>query len=124
MANGSRKSWVKWITILLLLAAAGGGGFWYLNKARGSVPQYQTAPVNKGDLTQAVTATGQLNPVVNIQVGSQISGTIKKILVDYNSEVKSNQVIAQIDPSTYQVAVQRAQAQLANAKANLALAKV
>ena len=71
-----------------------------------------------------MTATGQLNPVVNVQVGSQISGRIQKLFVDYNSVVKSNQIIAEIDPSTYKVNVQRAQAQVAQSKANLALAEV
>lgn len=85
---------------------------------------YQTAPVSRGDLTQVVTATGQLDPVVNVQVGSQISGIVKKLYADFNSVVKSNQVIAEIDPSTYQVNVAKAEAELANAKANLALAQV
>ena len=71
-----------------------------------------------------VTATGQLDPVVNVQVGSQISGRIEKLYVDFNSVVKSNQVIADIEPSTYKVAVLRAEADAANAKANLALSQV
>jgi HlyD family secretion protein len=125
MANSTRPSgWIKWLVILLLLGAGGWAGYRYFTKAGSSEPQYQTAPVKKGDITQVVTANGQLNPVVNIQVGSQISGRIMTMLVDYNSEVKSNQVIAQIDPSTYQVAVQRAEAQLASAKANQTLARV
>src|SRR5258708_10991916 len=80
--------------------------------------------VSHGDLTQAVSATGQVNAVVNVQVGSQISGRINKLYVDYNSEVKSNQVIAEIDPSSYQSAVLRSEAEVANAKANVALAEV
>ena len=75
----------------------------------------------RGDLTQVVTATGTLNPVVNVTVGSQVSGIISKLNVDYNSVVKSNEVIAEIDPSTYQAAVEQATADLANAKANLEL---
>ena len=81
-------------------------------------------PWCEGDLTQVVTATGQLDPVVNVQVGSQISGRIEKLYVDFNSVVKSNQVIADIEPSTYKVAVLRAEADAANAKANLALSQV
>jgi HlyD family secretion protein len=65
-----------------------------------------------------------LNPVVNVQVGSQISGRIKATYADFNSIVKSNEVIAEIDPATYQVAVLKAEAQLSNAVANLALADV
>jgi len=86
-----------------------------------SAPQYQTTPVVRGDLTQVVTATGTLNPVVNVTVGSQVSGRISKLNVDYNSLVTSNEVIAEIDPSTYQAAVEQATADLANAKANLEL---
>ncbi len=124
MANKSKSGWKTRIVIFLVVGGVVAVGLWYFGNGRASVPQYQTAAVARGDVVQAVTATGQLNPVVNIQVGSQISGTIKKIFADYNSEVKSNQVIAQIDPATYQVAVQRAEAQLANARANLTLAKV
>src|SRR5208337_2046415 len=66
-------------------------------------------------------ATGTLNPVVNVTVGSQVSGRISKLYVDFNSIVKSNEVIAEIDPSTYQAAVEQAAADLANAMANLEL---
>ncbi len=115
---------MKWLVILLIAAAALGGGAWYYKSNRGSATEYQTTTATRGDLTQVVTATGQLNPVVNVEVGSQISGIIKRLLVDYNSVVKSNQVIAEIDPSTYKVNVLKAEADLANAKANLTLAKV
>ena len=71
-----------------------------------------------------VTATGTLNPVVNVTVGSQVSGRISKLYVDFNSIVKSNEVIAEIDPSTYQAAVEQSTADLANAKANLELQQV
>ena len=71
-----------------------------------------------------VTATGTLNPVVNVTVGSQVSGRISKLYVDFNSVVKSNEVIAEIDPSTYQAQVNQAKADLANAKANLELQRV
>jgi HlyD family secretion protein len=124
MANKNSNGWVKWLVILVVLSAVAGGTIWYFVGDHESASQYQTAQVTRGDLRQSVTASGQLNPVVNVQVGSQISGRINKILVDYNSEVKSNQVIAEIDPASYQAAVLRAQADLANAKANLALAEV
>src|SRR5262245_46477271 len=124
MGTDRKINWGKWITLLLVLAAIGGGAYWYVNSHHESGTEFQTASVTRGDLTQVVTATGQLGPVVNVQVGSQISGIIKKLQVDYNSVVKSNQVIAEIDPSTYEVNVLKAQAELANAKANLALAEV
>src|ERR1041384_5626869 len=124
MANKNSNGWIKWVVILLVLGAVAGGAIWFFVADHEAGSQYQTGVVTRGDLIQSVTASGQLNPVVNVQVGSQISGRINKILVDYNSEVKSNQVIAQIDPATYQAAVLRSEAELANAKANLALAEI
>src|SRR5258708_2555043 len=113
---------VKWLVICVIAGCALGGGWWYFNTSRAEAPQYQTAQVTRGNITQTVTATGQVGPVLNVQVGSQISGTIKSIFADYNTVVKSNQVIALIDPSSYQLGVHKAEAQLANSKANLALA--
>jgi HlyD family secretion protein len=86
--------------------------------------QYQTASVTRGGITQAVTATGTLNPVVNVQVGSQISGNIEKLFVDFNSPVKAGQVVAQIDPAVFQASVTQAEGDLANARAALELARV
>ena len=100
------------------------GGVWYFKRGHTDAPDYQTVAVARGDLTQVVTATGTLNPVVNVTVGSQVSGRISKLNVDFNSMVKSNEVIAEIDPSTYQAAVEQASADLANAKANLELQQV
>jgi HlyD family secretion protein len=124
MASKSSLGWLKSILALLLAALFVGAVAWFFFGRKKDVPQYQTALVTRGDVTQAVTASGQLNPVVNVQVGSQISGRIDKLFVDFNSQVKSNQIIAQIDPSAYKSAVLRASAETANAKANLALAQV
>src|SRR5437763_16954446 len=123
MANNGGNRWLGWLIVLVVIAGVA-GGVWYLLKNRNNGPQYQLATVTRGDLIQSVTASGQLNPVVNVQVGSQVSGRINTINVDYNSEVKSNQVIAQIDPATYQAALLRADAEAANAKANATLARV
>jgi HlyD family secretion protein len=119
--QSKRGGWGKWIVILLIVAAGTGGGAWYYKRDHTDGPQYQTAPVQRGDLTQMVTATGTLNPVVEVTVGSQVSGIVSKLNVDYNSMVKSNEVIAEIDPSTYEAALGQAKANLANAKANLEL---
>ena len=112
---------MKWTIVIVAAGAVIAGGVWYFNRGHTDAPDYQTAKVTRGDLTQVVTATGTLNPVVNVTVGSQVSGIINKLNVDYNSVVKSNEVIAEIDPSTYQAAVEQATADLANAKANLEL---
>ena len=92
--------------------------------ARGSSATYQTAPVMRGPITQAVTATGTLNPVQNVQVGSQVSGNIQKLFVDFNSVVKAGQVIAQIDPVVFQANVNQAEGDLSNARAALELARL
>ena len=85
---------------------------------------YQTATVTRGPITQAVTATGTLNPVVNVQVGSQVSGNISKLFADYNSQVKAGQVVAQIDPALFQATVTQAEGDLASAQAALELARI
>src|ERR1700751_5170090 len=85
---------------------------------------YQTTTVTRGGLTQAVTATGTLNPVVNVQVGSQVSGNIAKLFVDFNSQVKAGQVVAQIDPALFQATVTQAEGDLANTQAALELARI
>ena len=86
---------------------------------KGDSPSYRTDPVMRGDIQQAVTATGTVNAVTTVQVGTQVSGTIKTLYVDFNSRVKKGQLIAQIDPSTFESQVQQAQANLLSAQANL-----
>src|SRR5256884_8315509 len=90
----------------------------------GSIANYQTATITRGPITQAVTATGTLNPVVNVQVGSQVSGNIAKLFADFNSQVKAGEVVAQIDPAIFQATVTQAEGDLASAKAALELARV
>src|SRR5258708_37191230 len=85
----------------------------------GAAANYQTAPVTRGPLTQAVTATGTLNPVVNVQVGSQVSGNIAKLFADFNSQVKAGDVVAQIDPALFQATVTQTEGDWARAQAAL-----
>jgi HlyD family secretion protein len=93
------------------LVAAGIGGYWYLT-ANGEKTSYKFAKVEKGALTASVAAAGTLNPVSAVQVGSQISGQVKEILVDFNSPVTANQLVARIDPETYQYKLRQAEADL------------
>ena len=88
-------------------------------KGKGAGPEYRTDPVTRGDIQATVTATGSVNAVTTVQVGTQVSGTIKILYVDFNSRVKKGQIIAQIDPATFDSQVQQAQANLFSAKANL-----
>ena len=82
-------------------------------------PKYFTAKVDRGDISQVVEATGTINAVTTVQVGSQVSGTISSLNADFNSRVKKGQVVAQIDPSLFQGSLLQAKADLANAKANV-----
>ncbi len=125
MTNGKKFRWWKWLLVLLLLGGGGGGGYyWHAQRQNGeSNSPYQTVAVTRGDITQVVTATGQINPVLNVTVGSQISGIIEKLYVDFNSPVTNGQVIAQIDPATYKANLQQAEGDFANANAQLELAR-
>ena len=93
-----------------------------LGLRRGDNIQYFTAKVERGDIRDAIEASGQVNAVVSVQVGSQVSGTIAKLNVDFNSHVDKDQIIALIDPSLFQGALLQATADLAAAKANVAAA--
>ena len=86
-------------------------------------PQYFTAKADRGDIREVVEATGSINAVITVQVGSQDSGTISHLFVDFNSRVKKGQVVAQIDPALFQGAVLQAKGDLANAKASVASAR-
>jgi HlyD family secretion protein len=105
------------VAALLALLAAAGVAWWTLGS--GSPVQYSTAPVTRGAVTRGVTATGTVNPVLTIIVGSYVSGVIQEIHCDYNTEVKKGQVCAQIDPRPYQTVVDQNKANLAVAKAQL-----
>ena len=114
---------IKWLVIIVIVGGAAGAGYWYWKHPSETAPDYKTAEVTKGDLIQFVTATSQLNPQTNVDVGSQVSGIISKILVDFNSPVTNGEVIAQLDPATYKAIVDEAKADLANAKAGLELSQ-
>lgn len=108
----------KPLAIAILLLAIGGAYFaWRLAPGNGDAPRFKLAKIESGPLTAVVSATGTLNPVVSVQVGSQVSGQIKEILVDFNSPVKENQLIARIDPETFQYRVRQAEADLEAARA-------
>lgn len=124
MGNDEKSGGWKWIIILLLLAGGGATGFWLFKKKGEVKPEFTTVKVGRGDVTQMVTATGTLKPVLNVEVGSQISGIIQTLYVDFNSVVKSNQVIAQLDPATYRANVSSAEGELANSQASLELAQI
>ena len=121
MATNHGSGSLKWLIVFSAIVAVAAGGIWYWKRGANDAPQYQTATVTRGDLMQAVTAAGTLNPVVNVTVGCQVSGRISKLYVDFNSPVTNGQLIAELDPRTYQAAMEQATADLANSTANLEL---
>src|SRR6267143_4861347 len=109
------------ILSVAVVAAVVGGGVWaYLyTQSIGNAPKYRLAKVERGPLTAAVSATGNLNAVITVQVGSQVSGMIKELLVDFNSVVTKNQVVARIEPDIFVAKVNQAKADLDSAKATV-----
>ncbi len=108
---------------VVLAVALAGAAYLYLKKENGA-PSYRTAKVERGDIVDTITATGNINAVTTVSVGSQISGTIQKLFVDYNSRVRKGEVIAQIDPELLEASVTQAQGNFGNAKASLEKATV
>jgi HlyD family secretion protein len=98
-------------------------GYWGMRDGAKETP-YLTAPVQRGDITQVVTATGSLQAVVTVQVGSQVSGTIAKLGADFNSKVKQGQVVAQLDQDKFKASVDQAKANLLSSQAGVAKAQV
>src|SRR5437870_8442858 len=111
------KRFIFFVVVALLLGA-GVWGYLYA-QSRNSSPKYRLAKVERGALTAAVSATGNLNAVITVQVGSQVSGQIKELLVDFNSVVKKAQIVARIDPEIFQAKVNQAKADLDSARATV-----
>ncbi|MBI1733813.1 MAG: HlyD family secretion protein [Candidatus Rokubacteria bacterium] len=112
---------MKRLASVVLVAALAGAGVWgYLaTQSGGNAPKYRLAPVERGPLTAAVSASGNLAAVTTVQVGSQVSGQVKELLVDFNSAVKRGQVIARIDPAIFDAKVGQARAEVENAHASV-----
>jgi HlyD family secretion protein len=112
---------MKRVISLALVAALVGAGVWgYLyTQSRGNAPRFRLAAVQRGPLVATVSASGSLNAVTTVLVGSQVSGQIKELFVDFNSPVRKDQVIARIDPSTFEAKVGQARAELESAGASV-----
>lgn len=110
----------KMIIVLAVFALIGVGGWqgWRRWKPKQEESQWRTRKIERGEIVQEVRATGTVQPIKNILVGTQVNGPIKKLYADFNDEVKAGQPIAQIDPAVYQAAVSRDEATLVSAKAN------
>lgn len=106
-----------------VLALAGGGYWWYTQKQASSDVQYRTSKIERGNLQASVSASGAVNPVTQVSVGTQVSGQIKELYVDFNAEVKAGQLIALIDPETFEYRVRSAQADLESTRAQVLTAQ-
>jgi HlyD family secretion protein len=111
------------IVALLIAAAAGGGWYWYQSRADSGEVRYRVAKVERGPMAAVVAASGTLNAVTTVQVGSQISGQVKDIYADFNTPVKKGQVIARIDPATFELRVNQTRADLDAAESAVAVAR-
>lgn len=112
--------WPYWLTaasLAVFLAL----GYWFWSAGWRRAPSYTTAAVSRGDIVQTVSANGTLNPVTVVQVGSQVSGTVHRLLVDYNSRVQRGQVLLELDPTLLEAQVAQDLAALHSAEATLAL---
>ncbi|WP_133000662.1 efflux RND transporter periplasmic adaptor subunit [Luteimonas arsenica] len=117
----SRKPIAVVVAVVLAVAA----GAWYLvqRDAGADTGTWRTVEVEQGDIRVAISATGTLSAISTVVVGSQISGQVTDVLVDFNDKVEQGQVIAKIDPSSYQAQIEQGSAQIANARASLAQAQ-
>jgi HlyD family secretion protein len=106
----------KTIVWVLIVAAAAVGLFFLIGSRRKPEPKYRTATVDRGDITQTVTATGAVSAVTTVKVGSQVSGIISKLYVDFNSQVKKGHLLAELDPTPFQEKVNSAEASLQKAQ--------
>jgi HlyD family secretion protein len=111
------------LIVLAIAALAAGGWYWYDSRSADGEVRYRTAKVERGPIAAVVVASGTLNATTTVQVGSQISGQVKEIHADFNSAVKKDQVIARIDPSTFELRVNQARADLDSAQSAVAVAR-
>ncbi|MCW5645280.1 MAG: efflux RND transporter periplasmic adaptor subunit [Rhodoferax sp.] len=113
----------RWLVLPGLLVVAAAAAWWWTQRAGADTVQYRTATIERGNLQATVSASGAVNPVTQVSVGTQVSGQIRDLLVDFNSEVKAGQLIAQIDPETFEYRVRSAQADVEAAQAAVATAQ-
>ncbi|AOF86454.1 efflux transporter, RND family, MFP subunit [Hydrogenophaga sp. RAC07] len=114
-----RSQWMTGVVVLALVAA---GAWWWSQRSAQAAVQYRTAPIERGGMQVSVSASGTVNPVTQVSVGTQVSGQVRAVYVDFNTEVKAGQLIAEIDPQTFEYRVSSAQADVNAARAAVAIA--
>jgi HlyD family secretion protein len=115
---------MKKILIALVVIIALSSGAYFIFRSNENDQKYRTEKISKGDIVQSITASGTVNAVTTVLVGTQVSGTIKAIYADFNSKVSKGQLIAQVDPALFEAQVDQARANLVTSKANLAKSDV
>jgi HlyD family secretion protein len=124
MQTKKRGRGIFWFLALVVLAGGGAWGWWGHRESTGNgATQYKTIPLERGEIVQTVTANGALEAVQTVTVGSEVSGKIIDLLVDYNSTVTNGQMLARLDASTYQRQLEQSQAELESSQASLKLAE-
>lgn len=108
-----------YIGLPLLLAAGGAGWFFYARSRSGDTPAFRTAPIERGDLVQQVRATGIVQPIRLVEVGTQVNGPVIKLYADFNDRVQAGDLVAQIDPRVYEANLARDEANLQQSLANV-----
>jgi HlyD family secretion protein len=114
---------IKWIVIATLITLSGGGYWWYQTHKTPMEEHFKFESIDQGPILKTVSANGTLNPVVLVNVGTQVSGTVKKLEVDFNDHVKKGQVMAILDPSLFNAQIAQSKANVSNAQAGLELAQ-
>ena len=109
------KNWKKIIISIIIIAVLAFSLFFFISKKSENKETYQFAQVEKGNIKTTVTCTGPIDAQKTVQVGTQVSGTISKLYVDFNSKVRKNQILAQLDTTLLEIAVSQANANLAKA---------
>ncbi|HQT31726.1 MAG TPA: efflux RND transporter periplasmic adaptor subunit [Thiobacillus sp.] len=109
--------------IVLLLLAVAAAGWWWNSTGKPAEPQFRTETVARGEISAQVSANGTLNPVTLVNVGTQVSGTVRRIEADFNQQVKAGQILAELDPALFQAALAQSTANLTNTQAQLGLAE-
>ena len=117
--NSKNTSLKKWIIFAIAVLAISVGIFYYFNHKKVALETFETTKAHYGYISKSITATGTIQPVDTVAVGSQVSGVIKKIFVDFNTVVKKGQLIATIDPTIILAQKQQSIANLANSESNL-----
>ncbi len=118
------KPWIKRSVYAVVVVAIGGGGYLYSKRAdKPETPKFRTATIDQGAITQVVLATGTLQPVITVTVGTQVSGTVLERRADFNDHVTKGQVLLRLDPANLEARLRQARAQMGAAEATLVLAR-